>query len=93
MKLSYTLRCYFILLFISLSFISKAQLLINEVAPTNKDFLADEDGDFEDWIELYNAGTSSINLNQYNLSDGKTPKWPCPNLGKQLSLIPISINI
>jgi hypothetical protein len=36
---------------------------------SNGDLLADEDGDFEDWIELYNAGSEAINLEGYYLSD------------------------
>ena len=31
------------------------QLLINEFSSSNNSMLADEDGDYSDWIELYNA--------------------------------------
>lgn len=36
---------------------------------SNDTTIADEDGEFEDWIEIYNYGTTSINLNGYGLSD------------------------
>ena len=30
---------------------------------------ADEYGEYDDWIEIYNKGSNSINLNNYYLSD------------------------
>ena len=44
-------------------------LAINEVMSANVWCLEDEDGDYEDWIELYNSGSSTINLSGYGLSD------------------------
>ncbi|MFN8134713.1 MAG: hypothetical protein U0Z17_05650 [Bacteroidales bacterium] len=38
-----------------------SQVVINEVQTSNKSSIADEDGDYEDWIELYNSGVS-VNL-------------------------------
>ncbi len=40
-----------------LSFSSTAQIVINEGSNRNYSTLADEDGDYPDWIELYNAGS------------------------------------
>lgn len=45
------------------------QLRINEIMSSNSGAITDSDGDASDWIELYNAGTSSINLAGYGLSD------------------------
>jgi hypothetical protein len=45
------------------------QISINEVMASNSTVQADEDGDFEDWIELYNYGSVAINLEGYGLSD------------------------
>ena len=42
---------------------------INEYCASNTTVLADEDGDFPDWIELYNAGAEAVNLKDYGLSD------------------------
>ena len=44
-------------------------LSINEIMSANTDLVADEDGDFPDWIELYNSGEQIINLSGYGLSD------------------------
>ena len=40
------------------------------------------DGDYPDWIELYNAGSSVVNLNGYGLSDNiDAPyKWTFPSV-------------
>lgn len=42
--------------------------------------IADEDGDFPDWIELYNSGTSEINLGAFALSDNESQplRWVMP---------------
>ena len=42
---------------------------ISEVMNNNKSVLADENGDFGDWIELHNPTASPINLSGYMLSD------------------------
>lgn len=41
----------------------KAQsVVINEIIISNTTVITDEDGSYEDWIELYNAGTTAVNL-------------------------------
>lgn len=45
-------------------------LRINEVMASNKSTLVSTDGDFPDWIELYNYGTEEIKLDGISLSDG-----------------------
>ena len=42
----------------------------------------DEDGDFSDWVELYNPTSSAIDLQNYTLSDGFTnlEKWTFPSV-------------
>ena len=49
--------------------VTQAQVVINEVQASNNTTASDEDGDYEDWIELYNAGKDAIPLNSYGLSD------------------------
>ena len=44
-------------------------LVINEIMASNDQTEADEYGEFDDWIEIYNMGTSNINLGDYYLSD------------------------
>jgi uncharacterized repeat protein (TIGR02543 family) len=55
-------------------------LILNEIMSSNSATIADEDGDFEDWIELYNAGTSAVDLEGYGLSDNYAQpfKWVLP---------------
>lgn len=43
--------------------------LINEVMSSNQTTIQDEDGDYSDWIEIYNPGDLSIDLTGYGLSD------------------------
>lgn len=47
----------------------RAQVFINEFMASNATTIADEDGDYEDWIELYNSGDSIVNLKGFWLSD------------------------
>jgi hypothetical protein len=56
---------------------ANAQILINEVMSSNSSAFSDENGDFEDWVELYNAGTTEVNLHGYGLSDNPSNpfKW------------------
>ncbi|MGH1366688.1 MAG: CotH kinase family protein [Calditrichia bacterium] len=53
---------------------------INEIVSSNSTTLADEDGDYSDWIELYNSGSQAIQLQGYFLSDdtGNVQKWTFP---------------
>jgi len=48
----------------------------------NNNPLADEDGDYEDWIELYNPTIHPINLEGYTLTDNphNSPKWAFPEV-------------
>ncbi|MBK8567124.1 MAG: lamin tail domain-containing protein [Saprospiraceae bacterium] len=55
-----------------------AQLLPSEITPTNPGAFADEDGDYPDWLEIYNAGNAAENLEGVSLSDGGSPKWALP---------------
>jgi hypothetical protein len=55
-------------------------LLITEFLAENERGLADEDGERQDWIEIYNAGTNTVNLNGWYLTDaaGNKTKWRFP---------------
>jgi hypothetical protein len=58
-----------------------SQLKINEGCNKNYQSLLDENEDTPDWIELYNSGSSSINLSNYFLSDNiaSPQQWQLPN--------------
>ena len=45
------------------------QLHINEWMAKNFDAHADEAGEYDDWIEIYNAGVTAIDINGYFISD------------------------
>ncbi|MBT4484895.1 MAG: hypothetical protein HOC71_14585, partial [Candidatus Latescibacteria bacterium] len=55
--------------------------LINEVMSSNASTIQDEDGDYSDWIEIYNPGDSPIDLAGYGLSDRADDpfKWVFPS--------------
>ncbi len=52
--------------------LSSAQVLINEIQSSNISTVRDQFGEFDDWIELYNAGNTTINLSGYSLTDDAT---------------------
>ena len=57
-----------------------AQVIINEFSASNMTTILDNYGDNEDWIELYNAGASPVNLEGYFLSDDidEPDSWAFP---------------
>jgi len=62
--------------------VSAATVVINEFQASNGETIADEDGDFEDWIELYNYGEAPVLLGGYGLSDDKDNpfRWVLPDI-------------
>jgi hypothetical protein len=55
-------------------------LWLNELLPNNLTGLADNAGDRDPWVEIYNAGTNTISLDGWHLSDNYTnlPLWAFP---------------
>jgi hypothetical protein len=55
-------------------------LQISEFAAVNDGPLLDEDGDKSDWIEIHNAGTNTVNLDGWFLTDkaGNLNQWRFP---------------
>jgi uncharacterized repeat protein (TIGR02543 family) len=61
--------------------VSGQNIVINEILASNTSLNTDEDGLHQDWIELYNNGSSSVNLLGYGLSDDTIlNKWVFPNI-------------
>ena len=60
--------------FVCPELVSAQSVMINEWMSKNSTILEDEDGDFPDWIELYNASTNTVNLLGYGISDD--PRYP-----------------
>ena len=57
-------------------------LRITEFMAANNSTRADEDGDYSDWIELYNPDTAPVSLRGWFLTDdaGNPTKWTFPDL-------------
>lgn len=76
-------RLLFLLSFLSFSVIIpvSGQVVFNEMMSNNQNTVTDSDGDFSDWIELYNTTAAIVNLNGYSLSDNPDSlnKWTFPN--------------
>lgn len=72
-----------ILLFSSLVSLRTAfsQIVINEFSAANYSNFLCSNNQYEDWIELYNAGAGPVNLGGYYLSDrvASPTKWKIPN--------------
>lgn len=70
----------FLVFLLLLPHFSVGAVVINEVMSSNEDTIADEDGDFQDWIELYNDGAAAVDLSGWGLSDNpsKPFKWSFP---------------
>ncbi|MCC5916193.1 MAG: CotH kinase family protein [Cryomorphaceae bacterium] len=86
MKLNLTafIKLLFIAIFPNVIF--GQNIAINEFMASNRTTIADEDNDFEDWIEIYNFGTDTIDLDGYGLSDDANQpfRWTFP----QISIAP-----
>jgi|GEM_PF-919151 hypothetical protein len=57
-------------------------VVINEILASNGAVLADEDGDYGDWIELLNLGNEPVDMEGYTLTDnpGIPDKWVFPKV-------------
>lgn len=61
----------------------RAQVVINELMQSNIDCIMDDINEFPDsWVELYNAGTTAVDLADYSIgdSDKANKAWKLPNL-------------
>ena len=58
-----------------------ADPVISELMASNATTLADEDGDYSDWIEIHNPGPASVDLTGWYLTDDATEltKWQFPS--------------
>ena len=59
------------------------QLHINEWMASNNSFLADNAGEFDDWIEIHNSGPTALDLGGFYLTDDPMDltKWEVPDVG------------
>ncbi|MCD6556690.1 MAG: lamin tail domain-containing protein, partial [Bacteroidales bacterium] len=61
---------------------SDLELYINEFMASNSNTIADEFGEYDDWVEIYNAGTESVWLGDKYMSDDhlNPSKWQMPDV-------------
>ena len=59
------------------------QVVISEFMASNSSALADQDGEYSDWIELHNVGNVPTDLRDWFLTDdaAQLKKWRFPSLG------------
>jgi hypothetical protein len=76
------LRIFYIAALISISLQSNAQVVISEILASNKNSIKDQFGQNSDWIELYNHSTTTINLQNWTLTDDSNEpnKWRFPSV-------------
>ena len=74
-------RLLFCLLLLAGSLPSSAAPIISEILADNESGLRDQDGDWEDWLELYNPDSDPVDLGGYFLTDSpeNLPKWRIPD--------------
>ena len=58
----------------------KSNVVINELLPVNRNSGSDQNGEFDDWIELYNLSEETADISGYYLTDSKKnlTKWQFP---------------
>lgn len=63
------------------STIKTGDIVINELMASNTNTVTDQDGEYEDWIELYNNSNQTVSLNNLYLSDDSLDltAWQFPN--------------
>ena len=56
-------------------------VVINEIMSINSSTVADQNGEFDDWIELFNLSANNIDVSGYYLSDKSSNllKWQIPS--------------
>lgn len=55
-------------------------IVINEILPKNSQNGTDQDGEYDDWIELYNLSAEQLDISGFYLTDSKKnpTKWKFP---------------
>jgi len=67
-----------------------ATLVINELMADNTGSARDQNGDADDWIEIYNTGNSAVNIGRTYLTDNQTAAagWRVPDNNPAATTIP-----
>ncbi|NVK66480.1 MAG: CotH kinase family protein [Flavobacteriales bacterium] len=80
MRVTITLKIAIACAVLFLSNNTSAQIVINEYSCSNMNGITDAFGEREDWVELYNATASPVDISGFFLSDksGNMLKWEVP---------------
>lgn len=83
MKFNFTLKTLAVLAFFASAFSkmgAQSLVVINEFMASNQTYVTDENGENEDWIELYNTSNSTVSLDGWFLTDNpdNLDKWGFP---------------
>jgi len=64
-------------------------LIINEFMASNDSTIQDPQGEYEDWVEIYNAGSETLDLAGFFLTDelNSRTKWQFPSGSPELTTI------
>jgi len=81
-----TTTCLIILILICISYLTgsvnaaEVTLVINEFMASNNTWIQDPQGQYDDWIEIYNFGVSPVNIGGMYLTDNLSAptKWRIP---------------
>jgi len=81
---------FFLLLFLTVRGALGGQVVINEFLARNALTVHDEFGEYDDWIELYNAGDDEVDLGGYYITDdlSNPTKWQLPETEEETEIPP-----
>jgi len=81
----YKKMCFLFFSSLLLPYLASAQVVINEGSNRNYLTISDEEGEYPDWVELYNAGDETVNLLNYSITDklNNPVKWVFPEFELQ----------
>lgn len=70
------------LMFLMINTVVSQEIVINEFMSSNTSTLQDSDGDFSDWVEIYNRSDAVINMKGFMFSDDtlEPAKWRFPEM-------------
>jgi len=71
-----------VILLILVASLYSQSVVINEIMSSNNSIITDRDGEYPDWLELYNSSDETINIHNYSLSDDEDSlaKWLFPDI-------------
>jgi len=80
----------FLTFLFSTTFLASQSIFINEFMASNETTIADENGEFDDWVEIYNSGTTPYDLGGKFVTDDLTEptQWQIPTENPSLTTIP-----